>query len=382
MNLNSLLQLKHSLILLLILAGVTATAAPNKTFPSFKVGGYTMVDYDRYGAFYNKDTSESESHFELRRSKLSLDFRPHEDIKAQVQLSYNQQYRSDDQFELARVHVSYMGFPGIKLRLGKMKEPYSLEYQTSSKKLATIERSLITTAFAPGSNFGVQLYETKKDYTWALGGFQEEKEEGSASKYTEAISSRVTYALINEEYRVFHVGASLSLRDIKGQNLTFKERGEVNSAQKVIRSASFDADSLNILQLEAAWASRQWRLQGEVAVASIKQVDGNQWQYSGFYLQGSALLSGEHYRYKQGKFKGVKPNSSLGSWELVARFSGLDLRDQAVGSESSILLLGVNYYAFKRFRLMANLLMPSISGNVVNTNQSGNGISIRGQYHF
>jgi len=111
-------------------------------------------------------------------------------------------------------------------------------------------------------------------------------------------------------------------------------------------------------------------------------VDSTQWQYSGFYLQGSVLLSGEHYRYKQGKFKGVKPYASRGSWELVARFSGLDIRDREVGSESSILLLGVNYYVSKPFRLMANLLVPSISGNVVNTNQSGNGISVRGQYHF
>jgi len=382
MNLISLLKPKYGLTLLLTFAGVTASAAPNKTGPSFKIGGYVMVDYDRYGAFYNKESSEPESHFELRRSKLSLELRPHEDVKAQVQLSYHQEYRSDDQLELARAHVSYVGFSGVKVRLGKMKEPYSLQYQTSSKKLATIERSLITTAFAPGSNYGVQLYKNKQDYTWALGVFREEKKEGSANKKTEAITSRVSYAPLNDEDGVFHVGGSVSLRELKGQNLKFKERGEVNSAQNVIRSASFDANSLNILQLEVAWASRQWRLQAEAVMASIKQVDSTQWQYSGFYLQGSVLLSGEHYRYKQGKFKGVKPYSSRGSWELVARFSGLDLRDHEVGSESSILLLGVNYYASKQFRLMANLLVPRISGNVVNTNQSGNGISIRGQYHF
>ncbi len=383
MNIAFRIKLKSHLVgalLLSILAG-SVTADVIKTFPSFDVGGYAMLDYDQYGAFYNKDAGESQSHFELRRSKLSFNLQAHKNLKAQIQLTYDKKYRSEAKFELARAHVSYSGLPGFNVRVGKMKEPYSLEYQTSSKKLATIERSLMTTAFSPGSNYGVQLYEKKKVYTWALGLFQEEQDDVNNDK-TKAISARATYAFYDDTHSVFHVGSSISLRELSGKKLKYKERGEVNSAANIIRSASFNADTLHLLQFESAWSYGPLRLQGEAALVSIKQEGGTLWQYSGFYLQGSYLLSGEAYRYKKGMFKGVKPSSSKGSWELVARYSGLNLRDNQLGSETSIVLLGVNYYASQKLRLMANLLVPSISGNVVNTDQSGNAISLRGQYQF
>ena len=358
---------------------VTPSTADALKNSKLQVSGYVMLDYDEYDGFYNKDSDDAEKHFELRRSKISFSLVPHKDIKSKVQFSYNEEYRSDPEFKLANAYVSYGGFKGGKVRLGKMKEPYSLEYQTSSKNLATIERSLITTAFAPGSNVGLQLYSNGKKYTWAVGMFQEDKSDA------QAITSRLTYAFASEREQLWHVGGSLSLRDIKGEKLKYKERGEVNSAQNIIRSASMNADKLNVIQLEGAYSDGPLRIQGEAAMASITEVAGESWRYSGFYLQASYLLSGHSgnsYHYKKGTFKAVKPTSIMGSWELLARYSSINLQDNQLGSKTSIKLLGVNYYAGKNFRLMVNLLFPTMTGKVVSDAQTGNAISVRGQYQF
>ncbi len=393
MNLFKVFTINSAVVACITLFGLVSpvTADAHKS-PKLQVGGYVMLDYDRYDGFYNKDSDDSEKHFELRRSKLSFELTPHNDIKAKVQFSYNEEYRSDPEFKLANAYVSYGGFKGFKIRVGKMKEPYSLEYQTSSKNLATIERSLITTAFAPGSNVGLQLYKNDKTYTWAVGVFQEDdswdmssdssSDNNSDKSDAQALTSRLTYAFTNENEQLWHVGGSLSLRDIKGEKIKFKERGEVNSAQNIIRSASMDVDKLNLLQLESAFSSGPLRIQGEAAMANIKELTGESWRYSGFYLQASYLLSGDSYHYNKGKFKAVKPASIMGSWELLARYSSINLQDNQLGSKTSINLLGLNYYASQNFRLMVNLLFPTISGKVVSDDQTGNAISVRGQYQF
>jgi phosphate-selective porin OprO/OprP len=362
------------LMLCIVCLDSAATETGESNVPSlFSMSGYLMVDYDRYGAFYNKDDNSSQSHLELRRSKLSLTVKPNKNIKAVLQVKYSNEYQQGETLEFGDVYINYSPMKWLDVRIGKFKQPYNLEQLTSSKNLATIERSLMTDAFSPGSNNGLMLYKNKKSYTWAWGAFQQES--------NTRMTGRLTYLLPSVQ-AIWHVGGSLSYRDLAGGLSKFSERGQVNSAQKVIRSASFNANTSTLMQLEGAYAKNSLRISTHAALTRVEQVDGTLWHYSGFDMQANYLLSGEHYAYKKGKFKSVKSRANNGSWELVTRFSHIDLQDNNLGSKASILLLGVNYYLGESVKLMADVLIPNISGNVVNTDQSGHALSFRGQYSF
>ena len=345
---------------------------------SFNVSGYVMLDYDQYGAFHNKsegqDDNEEEDHLEIRRSKLAFKFTPKGPVSAEVEFTYHDEYQQDAEYDLGDAYINYKSHGNLNLRLGKMKEPFGLERQTGSTKVTSIERSMVTTAFSPGRSVGAMFKVGEPYYSMAIGVFEEDD-----SQAVQAITSRITYGFLDPQRANKHLGLSVSHRDLKDQEFQIKERGESNSADNIIRSAKFDASSQDIAQLEGAWFTNNLRLQSEVAVSSIKQVNDVNWMYMGFYVQASYLINKGQYQYKNNK---IKTKVKKGTWELVARYSGLDLQDNDLGSEASVLLLGVNYYMNKKFKIMANVLIPDISGNTVDDDQSGSGLSMRAQYAF
>lgn len=356
----------------------TVTGYQGAQASQFQVGGYVMLDYDQYGAFHNKKDSQSEDHLEVRRSKIGIKVFPKEAVSAELEFTYHNEYQQEEEFEVADAYITYTSQNDWSAQFGKMKEPFGLERQTGSTSITGIERSMVTTAFSPGRNIGAMLKFSEPHYSIALGVFEED-----APQSPQAITSRATYGFIQSEQATKHIGVSMSFRDLKDQEFQIKERGESNSADNIIRSAKFDAQSQQVIQLESAWITKKLRLQSEVSLSSIKQINGEDWLYSGFYLQASYLLnkggSGAKYRYKNNK---IKTKTKKGTWELVARYSGLDLQDNNIGSEASLLMFGVNHYINNQFRIMANILLPEISGNTVDDDQSGNGVSVRAQYTF
>ena len=372
-----------ALILALQFYAMRVNAQPVPELPKYSesvlnVSGYVMLDYDQYGGFYDKSgndyKSENEDHFEIRRSKLAFQYAPTASIWAELEFTYHNEYQQEEEYELADAYIHYKSSALVDIQLGKMKEPFGLERQTGSSKITGIERSMVTTAFSPGRSVGGMLTIGEPHYSVALGLFEED-----SSEAIQAVTSRMTYGFIDPNLSNKHLGLSLSHRDLKDQEFQIKERGESNSADNVIRSAKFDASSQDIVQLESAWFTHQFRLQSEIAYSSIEQTNGVNWAYSGFYVQASYLLNKGQYQYKNNK---IKTKIKKGTWELVGRYSGLDLQDNDIGSEASVLLLGVNYYINKQFKIMANILLPEISGNTVDDDQSGNGVSMRAQYAF
>ena len=372
-----------ALILALQFYAIRVTAQPAPELPkysesAFNVSGYVMLDYDQYGAFYdksgNEDETKNEDHFEIRRSKLSFKYTPKGPVSAEVEFTYRDEYQQEEEYEVADAYINYKSSALVDIQLGKMKEPFGLERQTGSSKVTGIERSMVTTAFSPGRSLGAMLSMSEPHYSVAFGVFEEDTSEAIT-----AATSRMTYGFIDPQQAQKHLGLSLSHRDLKDQEFQIKERGESNSADNVIRSAKFDAKSQDIIQLESAWFTQRMRVQSEISYSSIEQTNGINWAYSGFYIQASYLINKGQYQYKNNK---IKTKIKSGTWELVGRYSGLDLQDNQLGSEASVLLFGVNYYINKQFKVMANVLLPEISGNTVDDDQSGNGVSMRAQYAF
>ena len=337
-----------------------------------------MIDADLYGAFFDDEAKNATTNIELRQAKLTAKYKPLNNWKSKLQLKYYYEARDQKGFELGDAYITYTGFEWLEITTGKMNEPFSLERLTGSSSLTTIEHSMVTSAFSPGRSYGVKVGEYKNNYTWSLGAFQKKSDSNS----TRAVTARASFAPILNKNQILHLGLSASIRDRQNKNFQIKESAEVHTADNIIRSARFDADKSHLSGFELAWQYQSVKLQSEFISEKIEPVIGQDLNYFGYYLQASWFATGEGMRYKKGRFKSIKPTTNTGALEAVARYSELRLRDHNLGSDSSIVMVGINYYWTKNYKLMMNYLTPEISGNTLHANDSGDSISVRIQLLF
>ena len=358
----------------LLAVSIDAKQADSK----LELSGQVLVDADYYSAFYDEDADGSQTAFELSQAKGTLKYQFNKHWKTKLQLKYFYQNNDKHDVELGDAYVSYNGFNIVDLSIGAMKEPFSYERLTGSSKTNGIERSMVTSAFAPGRAYGIQVSKKNKAYTWAVGIFRNTKEDD----VSRSVTARATFAPLQTVDQTLHIGGAVTLRDFKKHGFQIKERGEVNTADNILRSARFKADSARIVGMELVWQHQSFTFQSELMKGRFDQINTLTMGYSGYYIQASFFATGEQPKYKEGAFKRVKPQSDIGAVELVARFSYLDIRDKELGSESDIAMVGVNYHISKQFKVMVNYLAANIRGNALHSVSSGKAVSARIQMLF
>lgn len=104
--------------------------------------------------------------------------------------------------------------------------------------------------------------------------------------------------------------------------------------------------------------------------------------FKGFYIQASWILTGESFKYTQGKFIRIRSNNPRGAWEAGLRFSRVDLNDQGVfGGDQKNLTIGLNWYApGNQFRVMSNLIFVETDEHA--GDESPTILQIRRQFHW
>ena len=337
-----------------------------------------MLDYDNYDAVFNKGDSGDD--YNLRRSKLTLYHYFDENWQGKIQLSYNDK---KNKFEEKDINLTYNGWKFADIRLGKFKQPYGLEYSTSSKNLLAIERSMATNAFSLGRSYGIGLSSHHKKSTWAVGLFDATNEEDVFSDY--AITGRFTHLAYQSEQQLIHIGMSGSWRKAQEKKHQINVNMEVYNAKKVVESPKLPVKYIGQYGVEAIWQYQSFLLQSEIFKqhVSVKSNFPTQdAQYNGYYIQASYLLTGEKHRYKKGRFVSLKPENNYGAWEIVARYSDLNAHDNNDGRQAKNTMLGLNYYANKKIRLMFNYIHGQLSDDELFATDSGEAFSARIQYVF
>ena len=114
--------------------------------------------------------------------------------------------------------IPYLGY----LQIGHMKEPFSLERESSINHRTFMENSLSTQAIAPGRNLGVMLYDLALNdrITWKVGGFyntgsfsdvgnaQDQISDANGFNITARLTGRPWYS--TDGKRILHLGLSYS----------------------------------------------------------------------------------------------------------------------------------------------------------------------------
>ena len=406
---------------------------------SFELGGRILFDYDFFDDVFTAD-GDSESEGEFRRTRLTASGSVKKDWKYKMTVNIDDQNEDAD---INTAYIEYAGFKPVSLRVGKFKEPFSLERLTSSKWISTIERNM-TLDFLDGNLGsgqpdlgGVQVagYHKKMNhFNWALGVFDDGSEDGDG-KDNYAVTGRVAMSPHFADGSFLHLGAAYSMREVEGR-VGYRSRLGVHTADGG-RPTFADAwvDDVDQFGLEAAYVRGPFSLQAEyidvsadggktddvITIDEDKEVD-NQVKYAcyndldnngsvsendtpascrdidfdGYYIQAAYTLTGEQrgYKKKGAVFDKIKPAGAMGAWELVARYEDVEVEDgnhghiagTSVDKGAEKWILGVNWYANKNVKFMLNYVDSEVDRELARSeglaDDNGNAWSLRAQYVF
>jgi len=293
--------------------------------------------------------------------------------------------------------IAYTGFAPFTFQLGAFSPPANMDDGTSPEDLVFIERSsageLSRTLGGADGRIGLGVKANGARWMSSLTFTTRTVNDAEVFDVQAAAVARAgILAATGSNYNV-HLGGSgtyvFSPAD-QGQGTTplhplrFRDRPEIRvDSTRLIDTGSIDADHASSLGLEFGANWKNFYLQGEHFWFDIQRPASSPLSdpdFTGYYLQGSWVLTGESRRYNMvtGSFQNPKPmvpfarNGGLGAWELAARFSRMNLNFEegiagtaaapgAVrGGDQQIWTFGVNWFPNPNMKVMLNYLLIDV----------------------
>ena len=347
-----------------------------------QIGGRIQVDYakiDGDNPMVNDiETLEGNtldgSGVEFRRARLFMSGTIYDSVDFKAQYDFA---GSDADFKDVWIGLRDIPYVGV-IRGGHQKEPFSLEEQTSSKYITFMERAL-PNAFSPSRNTGLLMKNAVLDkrMTWGVGVFEDVDDTGDSFNDFDDwnATARITGLPWYEEdgRRLVHLGLSYThqFRDDDDTTVRFRQRPESHITDaRIVNTGRFGADDVDIVTPELALVYGPFSLQGEYTYTWTDASEADDPEFDGYYIFGSWFITGEHRRYStsSGAFSRVKPKTNFhptepgwGAWEVAARYSNIDLKDQEIdGGEADNITLGLNWYLNPNVRMMFNYVYSDL----------------------
>jgi phosphate-selective porin OprO/OprP len=250
-----------------------------------------------------------------------------------------------------------LGSPAVKLTIGKTKENFAYEMVGDAANLPQMERVL--SPFFVSRNVGAKVVAVLgRDHRMTLAGgvfnnwFVEDvslKDSGTDA------TGRATGLLWDRRGGASFLHVGVAGRYAGGDNdiLRYKGRPESNVADNFVDTGNLASDHAWHVGLEALWNEGPYSLLAEYNRASVASAAAGHPDFSGYYLTGSWVLTGETRPYDRtvGYARRIIPKGRWGAPELVARYSHIDLDDGAVqGGSFNKTHVGLNWWATRRWK--------------------------------
>jgi len=174
-----------------------------------------------------------------------------------------------------------------------------------------------------------------------------------------------------EESNVLHLGLAYSTEDrdattdgrgvVSNPAARFRARPEAGLTNRLVDTGNLAfPGTIKRLGLEGAWIHGPLLVQGEYLTVNADPKGKPSFEGSGYYAQGSWVLTGESRPYSKGSIGNVRPMNEYGAFEVALRYSHVDLNDGPVlGGEEDDWTLGANWYLGQHFKLQANYIWAS-----------------------
>jgi phosphate-selective porin OprO/OprP len=368
---------------------------------NFSVSLRTLVQYDT--AYYGQSTvpvanTDFSSGNNFRRARFGASGTLFKDWS--YEFIYDFGGSGVEASTISSAFIQYDGLGPVHIRLGAYAPPEGFEDQTSASDLLFLERAQPTdvarsiaaadgrdaaTVFAYDDNYFAAL-----SYTGGVVG------DSAVFDEQQALVGRLAYRFIKTPDANFAIGGDTSyvfnLADTAAypnspSAFRLRERPELNVDSNNIRlidTGTIDADHVWEWDVEAAGNWQNLYAQGGYygyTIARRNSILPNP-SFNGWYAQASWVLTGEAKPYKADKAAYGLPSpadplsfdtAGIGAWELAARYSVLDLNDNAGfagfhapaggvrGGRQNIWTVGLNWYPNNAIRFLLDYQHTNVS---------------------
>ncbi|MCF6355581.1 MAG: hypothetical protein L3J26_10870 [Candidatus Polarisedimenticolaceae bacterium] len=363
---------------------------------SMQIGGRVKFD----ATFFDDDKADHPDGTEIRSARLFVAGKLGKDWSYKFQNEFigkSGDTPASYDSKIKSAYIAYTGIDYVKIIMGQTKQPFGLEYQTSSRFTTFLERASLT-SLLPGYGIGLGVSTYGKNWSFMGGLYGEDVGYSGDSDEGYSVTARATFAPIKKEAKVLHFGIAGSYQ-VPGSDsdpVTFKSKAETHQASKysAYTDKMYNVDDYTLLGLESAWVSGPLSLQGEYVIADVNRGSAlSDPTFDGYYGQVSYFLTGESLNYlgKNGKFGRITPksrfslkNGGSGAWEIAMRYSNLDLNDGDItGGEMKNWTFALNWYPTPYFRLMANYIIVDTDSDAYQTpNDDPDIFALRTQVDF
>lgn len=242
-----------------------------------------------------------------------------------------------------------------KLTIGKIKETFSYEMVGDAANLPHNERVL--NPFFVSRNFGARMthvFGADKRATLSYGAYNDGWDINSSTSRGWDLTARGSALVWDDPANKRFLHLALAYRHVASDGvLRYKGRAETNVGDNFVDTGNIAADSADHFGVEALLNVGPVSFLGEYITAKVNSPTLDNPTFSGWYVTGSWILTGETRPYDRnvGYARRVIPTGFWGAPELVARFSHVDLDSAKVaGGAYDKTYLGLNWWATTRWK--------------------------------
>lgn len=374
------MQIPHKCVLLFTFGVVCSLPViVQATDKTLKVGGRVQVDYTV------ADLNNPNVHIqgtEVRRARLNVSGQYGSQIKYKFEINKN----TGDAINVEDAYIEFAPSKNpFKVKVGQFKTHNSLDEQTSSRFISTLERAAFTDAFSLDRRLGISASTKGDKYTFHAGVFSTNLEDGSSdSGY--ALAIRATFNPIKSDDSLVHMGVSWRYRNNSDMqsDLRYRQRPYTHvSSDRIVNTGRF-SDSDNFFGVEAAVMYKHFWVAGEYGFLSANgsgtNADGN---FGGFYGEIGGFWGGKR-TYKGGKFNQPKIDNPVGEGGLgalsgVIRYDSIDLTNGVYAGELDTIVVGADWWPTSHTRLGVHFFDVDAESGVYD---GGSGVVARVQFEF
>ncbi len=358
-----------------------------------------------FGTSADRDTASMGNNFEVRRARIGLNGTVFKDIAYEFVTNAV----GSDANLIDTAWANYGFNSSAQIRVGRFKQPFSLEEQTSSNNIDFMERSYVN-QMTPGKKLGIMIHGAPLPaMTYGLAAYQNgfnqltnQQDNGSE------VAGRLTYnfgSMLDAD-SVLHLGAagtsgkyevlatssgntaSAASTTTRATIISFRSenRGLANIyraqlGSTLLSSAAYSGTSDEPMVvdkrmggLEGAYSTGPFKVQGEYVKTNFDastSVASGSGSVNAYYTEVLYNLTGESWAsaYKSGAFGGIKPNSNYttsggtGAWQVGVRYSKFDAtalsttgtNDREQNSDkATTVTVGLNWFLNPNARVMLN----------------------------
>ncbi len=369
---------------------------------------------------YDTDGAKFGDQFDARRARIGFNGKFAGDFN--YEMVWNA--ASSDSSNIDTGWVNYGANKAAQVRVGRFKQPFNLEEQTSSNNIDFIERSYVN-QINPGKKFGFMVHGVPMDGVYyGVSTFQETNSVTTASgnrQYGARIAADVAKLNAMPD-QVLHLGlaattgsydAAASSNSTTVLSLRSEHRG-VDAFKSAFGTTTTSASvvsnrvSRDLIGAEMAYGVGPFKVQAEMVEAKFvgrdnvnatTDVDG---KVKAYYIAAVYNLTGEKWSesYRDGAFSSIKPKTNFsvgggsGALQIGLRYSAYDATEltpsatQSGSPKGNTTTLGFTWFVNPNMRVMLNhsitrfdtALTSGFTGTASGDNERVT--TIRTQYNF